>query len=112
MYGYIFGIFVFERVSGVVCRGESVFFCGFQWLCFSVRQSLIFSLDLLQRVVFLRFVVCAAKRPKTFALCLFFFLGSNLNTAEVKTKKEKETNNKCFWSFSCIDNKPQENNML
>ena len=84
MYGYIFGIFVFERVSGVVCRGESVFFCGFQWLCFSVRQSLIFSLDLLQRVVFLRFVVCAAKRPKTFALCLFFFLGSNLNTAEVK----------------------------
>ena len=83
-------IFVFERVPSGVCLGESVvfFFCGFEWLCFSLRESLVFSLDLLQHVVFLRLAVCVAKRPKRFAVCLSFFLDFNLNIAQVKKMYE------------------------
>ena len=127
--GWIFGIFVFETISGGVFLEESVaknFFFGIFWLMLSwvsfvfvnawldfwyiclwksfcccllgrkcfffvvfngyvfLWDSFVFSLDLLQHVVFLRFVGCAAKRPKTFVVCLFFFLDFNLNTAQVK----------------------------
>ena len=89
MYCWIFGIFVFERVSVGVCLEESMFFFCFEWLCFSLRENLVFSLDLLQHGVFFRFSVYAAK-PQRFVISFFlsFFLGFNLNTAQVKKMYE------------------------